>query len=170
MKSLLVATLLLAAFPAFAKDKDPCKGIKSAKDAFGVESRGSVVYVGIGGYIAVVVRQVGPDKHLQMMFVQRGAMDTRVPVGTPGKVALADGTVLELVSGKESIPVANANENGVFTQWIVEFPLAADALAKLAASPLTAVSSSVGGQEMQFAVPEKKGEVLQAAAACIATH
>ena len=70
------------------------------------------------------VLQVGPDKHLQMMFVQRGAMDTRAPVGTPGKVALADGTVLELVSGKESIPVANANENGVFTQWIVEFPLA----------------------------------------------
>ena len=170
MKSILVATLLLAAFPAFAKDKDPCKGVRSAKDAFGVESRGSIVYVGIGGYIAVGVLQVGPDKHLQMMFVQRGAMDTRAPVGTPGKVALADGTVLELVSGKESIPVANANENGVFTQWIVEFPLAADTLAKLAASPLTAVSSSVGGQGMQFAVPEKKGEVLQAAAACIATH
>ena len=49
-----------------------------------MESRGSVAYVGIGGYLAVVVGQVGADKHLQMMFVQRGAMDTRVPAETPG--------------------------------------------------------------------------------------
>ena len=82
-------------------------------------------------------------------------------------MALADGTVLGLHSSKEALPISNSNEATVFTQWIIEFPLSGDDLARLAASPITAVSSEIAGQPVQFAVPAKKAPKLQAAATCI---
>ena len=152
---------------AKAKDKGPCAGVDQTTDPFGVKSRGTTLYVGYGNDLAVSLQQTGPDKHLQMLFFDQGAVSAKVPAGTAGKVALADGTVLLFTSSKDAQPTASTDGTTIMTQRLVEFPLSQDALTAMAASPIAAVSTEINGQPVFFNVPAKKAPKLQAAASCL---
>lgn len=161
---------LLASGIAVAKEKDPCKGIAGGTDAFGVTTHGGAAYADPGRYNAVIVSHLGAERLLGMRFTNPGVIYVPLPAGTPGKVALRDGSVLELASAKATEPVSNRNSAAVFTQWVIDFPLTSEQLEQLVSVPITAVQSQIGEQVVQFQLPAKAGQELQAVAVCVASQ
>jgi hypothetical protein len=159
-------TLLLALLvPAHAKD--PCKSVRTDENAFGETTRGRVVYVGIGGYLAIALFERDGKRRFQAMYVRRGDVDLAVPAGTPGDIKLADGTTLTLKSSEEALPITNANESTVFTQWQIHYDLDDATLRQLANSPVVAVRTEIG-EDLSFPIRERKSRRLADVARCFA--
>jgi len=164
-----MVALLTVLIASSASAKDPCSKIKPHTDSFGVTTRGMLQYVGIGGYLAVSLVDKDGTVELLTMYVMPGSIDEVVPKGTPGQIALADGTVVTLVTSADAAPVTNANTAAnIFTQWQLPYVVDAKTLATLSTSPISAVKSTILNQDVSFEIPEKKGARLQTAAGCLA--
>ncbi len=165
--SVLVGTLLSTLLVPSAHAKDPCKSVKTHEDAFGETTRGRVLYVGIGGYLAISLVEQKGERHFRTMYVRRGDVDLTVPAGTMGDLKLADGTTISLPSAEEATPVSNATDSTVFTQWQIPYAVDDDTLKKLASSPVVAVRTEIG-EPVSFEIKEKKAQKIADVARCFA--
>ena len=156
---------LFVALLSPAHAKDPCKSVRTHENAFGETTRGRVLYVGIGGYLAISLVEEKGERTFRTMYVRRGELDLSVPAGTPGDLKLADGTTVTLQSSSDAAPVTNANETTVFTQWQIPYIVDDATLRQLAASPVVAVRTEIG-ETLSFELKEKKSQRISDVAAC----
>ncbi len=162
---LFAATLLTS--PLAHAGSDPCKGIKSHADKFGVTTRGTIVNLDVGGYTKLALIEENGVATLQAMTVQRGGSDTPLPAGHPAKFALGGG-VLELTSREASEAVLNATDSTVFTQWLLKFDVDAATMSRLAGAAVEAVQFEVLGNKHELPVKKAAGKKILATAACLA--
>jgi hypothetical protein len=146
---------------------EPCAGVTSYKDDFGKSTRGLLVYFDNGFRASGLLTEQG-RMILRALFAINGVTDVTIPAGTPAQIALADGTVLDLVTAKASTAVAGANSMAVFTQWAVDFAVTKDQAARLSSSPLKAIKLQLGSDELLVRLSEDKGGAMQYLAQCLA--
>lgn len=164
--ALFVAAALYTS-AALAKG-DPCGKLKTHKDAFGVETRGELLYVGLGGYQAISIMHSGETDTLQVMHVMPGVVDKVIELGTPADLMLSDGTQLSVAASEASEPVRNSTSGGVFTQWQIKYVLDDADMRMLAKAGPTAVRTKVGTNPVQFEITDtRKTERLRIAAGCL---
>ena len=167
---LALSSLILIVFctpePYVKGQTDPCRKIDIKKDPFGKEMRSKAIFQGMG-YLGVGIYQLDGKNYLQMLFTMGGFVNAICPTGTPGKVALVDGTIIEMTSCKDSGPIKRANSQTIYTQWVIDFEIDNPTLAQLSNSPIKAVQSMVNNQPLQLEISESDGYTLQEAADCL---
>ena len=148
--------------------RDPCGLVRAAHDPFDGPVRAFVVYLDKGQYTAVSVKSAKDAYTLTLLLVQRG---DSISIATPGEKAafIVGGELLTLELQKEARPVANVGGGGVFSQWVLEFPITREQLAQFGAGPLTAMKMSIGGQVFQLQPEAPVAVRIQNSARCMAT-
>jgi hypothetical protein len=163
-----VVAVVLCGCAAIPTAEDPCSGVQTYTDDFGKTTRGLILYFDNAFRASGLLVEEG--RHvMRALFVLNGVSDTAIPAGTPAKVALVDGTVMELSTAKISTPVAGANPGNVFTQWAVDFELTSDQLDKLKNSALKAIQIQIASLELLVRLDERNGNAMRYLAQCLGT-
>ncbi len=165
--AIILLILSLSSDSVAKRKKDPCKEVESHTDAFGKTTRGKIIYIGLGRYLAVGLIEENKQLTFRTLFVRVGTFKQITKAGASGKLAFVDGAIIEIETVKDASPVMNANSATIFTQWGLDFSVSDDLLAKLASTHLKAVKSIVGGEEASFEVPEVDARKLQKVAICL---
>jgi hypothetical protein len=167
--TVLLITLLLCAATAVSakrKPKDPCEILDVNKDAFGTITRSNTETFNWGRN-AIGIVEVEGKVTFQVRVMSGGVFETVCPAGSKGKIALQNGTILEIATKKDAAPIKNVNQSGAYTQWIQEFDINPALLEKLASSPMKAIKVAVNGDDVSFEVPEDEGKDMLTAMTCI---
>jgi hypothetical protein len=81
---------------------------------------------------------------------------------------LANGEIITVYSNDNYLPIAQATQGGVFTNYNAKFNISEEDLKKIAASPLVFVKMTIGAtHKYDFEFKTKQGEEFQNKAKCI---
>lgn len=162
----LISLCLCAPKPYVKGEGDPCKSIEVTEDAFGKVTRSKAIFQGMG-YYGVSLYETESKCYMQMLFSVPGLTSTVCPTGTPGKVGLVDGTIIDLKTYKDTEPTRRGNSQTVYTIYLMEYELDAATLEKLSNSPIKAVQATINNQDLQLELEPGEGYELQEAADCL---
>ena len=160
--------ILFSTFLSSALAADPCRGVKEISDPFSGTVRGAVVRLDLVGYSQIALVQDDKGERVEVVFPQGGASNFIYPPGTRLRLAMADGTVLELSTDRDAPPHVNAQQGTIYTQWQLVAPVPASSAGALAGAAISAVRVGDDGSPVSYRVSERDGQKLQDAARCLA--
>ena len=124
----------------------PCAKVVTTVDDFGKTTRGQM-FLSFGGGSGVGLGVENGRPVLRAIFMMSAASQASVPKGALAKVALGDGTFLDLKSAKESPGLRGGNQYGLWTRWVVDFALSDAQLNMMKKASFRALKSEVAGME-----------------------
>ena len=133
--------------------------IQVVKDPFGGIRRGFVVALG-WGFNRVGVSETKGVYTLSVVIARPGQSRVIVPAGEKCQFAVG-GDIITLTTPTESVPVANATQTSIYSQWKFTFTLSKEEISRFGQAPLTAVKIMVGNDEHQAALDPGEAKRFQ---------
>ena len=122
-----------------------------------------------GGELTLGVDDTGPFIiSVVYVFADSNAV---VRAGTVGKLALTDGTVVEVKVAKDAAPATTISDVAtaqIRTEWSIRYAVDAAALSKLGSAPLQGIVTDVGGRPAERYFVPGVGKKFQTVASCLA--
>lgn len=144
----MITPLLFFLATSLAFANEACKGGEFVQDKFASDTSVGIVvgkkfkFSEKGAHTSVADGRVT----FSFQFGKPGAVDAVFQAGTPVSFLLVDGKTLELAVAQDVLPKAVAGQYNVHTIWYVPLIVEPDDLAALAASPISAIRWTVGGE------------------------
>lgn len=162
MRPLTVTALLLASAPAFAGN--PCAKAKVVEDPFTKQSTTIV-----SGFDWSIESAADGKVVWKQRYGAGGDVDVVLDVGWTTDLLLEDGTIVTFASTEKALPVTGASQYGVFTNWMVTFPVDAATTKTVAASTPTAMRADLGQGPVSMELKGPRGKNMQKAFVCMAS-
>jgi len=156
---------MLLSSPALAAD--PCRGVKTKKDAFG-QTRGEMRF-NMYKLGAVGLVDTGGETVLQTRWGVYSVVNASIPAGAVVDIALEDGTTASLTAPAPSAARAMEWNGALVTTWYVNTPVDDETLAALSRSDLAAARMEVQGELQTMNVFPAGRKQVANAAACFAS-
>lgn len=170
MRTLTMLAAFALATPAWADD---CKGGKLIEDAY--SGAKSVRFK--SGYpsgakpretrlFRAEIEVTSSGATLMLELVQGGAMNGVIEPGAPLGLRLGDGTKIEVVTATQSPMTPDVSGSQIFTTLTMTFPLTAEHVGQLAASPIAAIAVGLPNGPEVYELTGKAGKRFSEAWTC----